>query len=75
MPTLLSCFCAISKVSCRSWLPLVVVKRKDSFPTPGHDQIRLFEADGAFGPPVQPAFLRMSIAFFWLNDQRFQFVW
>jgi hypothetical protein len=54
MPTDLSWRCMISNVRARSWLPVVVEKRNDSLPTPGHDQMLLLLADGVLGPPVHP---------------------
>jgi hypothetical protein len=57
----------ISNVSARSWLPLVVVKRKLSLPTPGQLQMALFEAEGVLGPPVQPFFFSSAMTAFWLN--------
>src|SRR6476659_1705873 len=67
MPTLLSCFCMTSKASARSWLPLVVVKRKLSLPTLGQLQMAEFDADGVSGPPVHLFFFRRAMTAFWLN--------
>ena len=54
---------------------MVVVKRNDSFPTPGQLQMLLLLAEGVFGPPVQPFAFSMVMTFFWLNDHFFQFGW
>ena len=50
MPTDFSCRWMISKVSARSWLPVVVENRNDSLPAPGHEKMSLFDALGADGP-------------------------
>ena len=60
----------ISNVSARSGLPEVVVNANLSSPTPG--QLKIFEllALGVSGPPVQPPFFKIAIAFRWLNFHR-----
>src|SRR5262245_52598111 len=63
MPTLLSCFCMISNVSARSWLPVVVKKRNESLPVPGHEKMSLLLALGLSGPPVQPPFFSRLMTF------------
>src|SRR6476659_1814315 len=67
IPTLLSCFWMISKVSARSGLPDVVVNANESLPTFG--QLKMLEllADGLSGPPVHPFFFSRAITFRWLN--------
>ena len=67
MPTLFSWRCMISNANARSWFPVVVPKRKDSFPTPGHEKMSLFPALGLSGPPVQPLPFRRLITFAWLK--------
>ena len=61
MPTLLRSAWRISKVSCRSWLPVVVKKRKDSRPTPGQEKMLVLLSLGVLGPPVQPFFLSVEM--------------
>src|SRR5262245_54556487 len=72
MPTLLSCFCMISNASARSWLPVVVEKRKDSLPTPGHEKMLLLLALGLSGPPVHPPPFSVLMTLAWLNGHFFQ---
>src|SRR6266545_3749482 len=67
MPTLLSCFCMISNVNARSWFPVVVKKRNDSLPVPGHEKMSLLPALGLSGPPVQPPFFKRSMTRCWLK--------
>src|SRR5918993_1000135 len=67
MPTDFSCRWMTSKVSARSWLPVVVKKRNDSLPTFGQEKMSLLPALGRAGPPVQPFERSRLIAFCWLN--------
>ena len=70
MPMAFVWLCAISNVSARSWLPAVVLKRNDSFPTPGQDQMFVLLRFGVVGPPVQPLARSRAIAARWLKPHR-----
>ena len=75
MPTLFSCLWAISNVRERSWFPLVVVNRNESFPTPGQLQMSSLLDDGWLGPPVQRCERSRLMTFFWSKPHFFQFGW